>query len=277
MNNVKIGAFIAQLRKSKNMTQRELAEKLNVTDKAVSKWERGISLPDITILPDLSEIFEITITELLNGEKEDKEDNSDNAEGTVLAAIRYADGEVKNKTNNIKIICAASVTLAFIIGIVVCSICDWAINNDFTWSLYPISSIVYTWFLVMPVTLWGKKGVIPSLAMVSIFTIPFLSILNRLIKICGLLMPIGIRVTIASIVFIWIICILFKIFKNKRYVAISLSLVFFIPLCFIINLIVRKYIGGKLIDSWDIITYSILTISAMIIYGINYFKLKDKV
>lgn len=97
MNNEKIGAFIAQLRKSQNLTQRELAEKLNVTDKAVSKWERGVSLPDITLLPDLSEMLCVTITELLNGEKEDKEDNSDNSKGTVLAAIQYADGEVRTK------------------------------------------------------------------------------------------------------------------------------------------------------------------------------------
>ena len=62
MNNEKIGAFIAQLRKSQNLTQRELAEKLNVTDKAVSKWERGVSLPDITLLPDLSEMLCVTIT-----------------------------------------------------------------------------------------------------------------------------------------------------------------------------------------------------------------------
>lgn len=276
MNNEKIGEFIAQLRKSQNLTQRELAEKLNVTDKAVSKWERGVSLPDITILPDLSEMLCVTITELLNGEKEDKEDNSDNSKGTVLAAIQYADGEVKNKTKNVKIICSVSITCVFIIGIMVCSICDWAINNSFTWSLFPISSIIYTWLLVMPVTLWGKKGIIASIAMISIFTVPFLSVLNRLIKISDLIMPIGFRVTLISVIYIWAVYILLYIFKNRKYIAVSLSVIFSIPLCLIINLIVRKYIGGKIIDQWDIMLYSILIISAIIIYGINYMKNKNQ-
>lgn len=206
MNNVKIGAFIAQLRKDKNMTQKDLAEKLNITDKAVSKWERGISLPDITILPELSGILEITVTELLNGEKENNEEDScsDSSDETVLAAIRYADGEVKKKTKDIKIICAVSITIAFIVGIISCSICDWAINNKFTWSLLPISSIVYAWFLVIPVTLMGKKGIIPSIAFLSVLTIPFLLVLHKLIKFNGfavndLMVPIGVKTSIVSI------------------------------------------------------------------------------
>ena len=55
MDNVKFGQFIAKLRKEKNMTQKELAEKLHLTDKAISKWERGLSFPDIATLKPLSE------------------------------------------------------------------------------------------------------------------------------------------------------------------------------------------------------------------------------
>lgn len=68
MDNEKFGRFIKNLRKQKNMTQKELAEKLNITDKAVSKWERGLSFPDITILNLISDIFGITVSELLNAE-----------------------------------------------------------------------------------------------------------------------------------------------------------------------------------------------------------------
>ena len=55
MDKEKIGLFIKALRKEKNQTQRELAEKIHVTDKAVSKWERGLSNPDVAILPDLAQ------------------------------------------------------------------------------------------------------------------------------------------------------------------------------------------------------------------------------
>ena len=68
MNLTKVGAFITSLRKSQGLTQKELAEKLNVTDSAVSKWERGSSLPDVTLMVPLCEMFGISITELMNGE-----------------------------------------------------------------------------------------------------------------------------------------------------------------------------------------------------------------
>ena len=67
MNQENIGKFIAELRKEKNMTQQELADKLMITDRAISHWENGRRLPDISLLKSLSEIFEVSITEILNG------------------------------------------------------------------------------------------------------------------------------------------------------------------------------------------------------------------
>lgn len=61
----KFGAFVAQLRKEKGLTQKELAEKVYVSDKAVSKWETGVSIPDVTVLIPLSEAFGVSVTELL--------------------------------------------------------------------------------------------------------------------------------------------------------------------------------------------------------------------
>lgn len=69
MDNIKIGQFIKTCRKEMQLTQEQLAEKLNVSKNAVSKWERGICLMDVSLLKPLSQIFGITVTELLNGEK----------------------------------------------------------------------------------------------------------------------------------------------------------------------------------------------------------------
>ena len=69
MNQENIGKFISNLRKEKNMTQQELADKLCVTDRAVSHWENGRRLPDISLLKILSEEFEVSITEILNGHR----------------------------------------------------------------------------------------------------------------------------------------------------------------------------------------------------------------
>lgn len=74
MDNKKIGRFIREIRKEKNMTQKDLAEKLYLTDKAISKWERGLSFPDITMLNTLSETLDVEVSEILNGERGKKEE-----------------------------------------------------------------------------------------------------------------------------------------------------------------------------------------------------------
>ena len=69
MNQEKIGKFIATLRKENNLTQKELAEKLGITDRAISHWENGRCLPDVSLFEDLSNILNITVNELISGER----------------------------------------------------------------------------------------------------------------------------------------------------------------------------------------------------------------
>ena len=83
----KVGAFIAQCRKEHNWTQKELGEKLGVTDKAVSKWENGRSFPDITLLESLCETFDITVSELLSGKKIESEDYKRETERLLIQCI----------------------------------------------------------------------------------------------------------------------------------------------------------------------------------------------
>ena len=75
MDYEKIGTFILNLRKEKNLTQSSLAEKLNISDRAISKWENGICLPDAGKMIELCEILDITLNDLFSGEKVDMKDN----------------------------------------------------------------------------------------------------------------------------------------------------------------------------------------------------------
>ena len=77
MDQIKIGKFITECRKKKNLTQAQLAEKLNITDRAISKWETGKTMPDSSIMLDLCDILEISVNELLCGEKIDVEQKSE--------------------------------------------------------------------------------------------------------------------------------------------------------------------------------------------------------
>ena len=93
MNQDKSGKFIAKLRKEKNMTQEQLAEKMGVSINAVSKWERGLSFPDVSLYKKLCKELGINIEELINGEK----DNSDKAkEKAIISTIKEKDKIKKN-------------------------------------------------------------------------------------------------------------------------------------------------------------------------------------
>lgn len=96
MDQVKIGRFIAECRKLKEMTQMQLAEKLGITDRAVSKWENGKSMPDAALMLELCDILSISVNELLSGEKIDMENNNQKNEQLLLDMAKEL--EKKNKT-----------------------------------------------------------------------------------------------------------------------------------------------------------------------------------
>ena len=113
MDQIKIGKFISEKRKEAKLTQSELAEKLNITDRAISKWENGKSMPDAGIIPELCKILNITITDLFNGEKVDMKDNK-KIEENILDAIKQKEISDK-KLLDLEILLGISVTTFFVI------------------------------------------------------------------------------------------------------------------------------------------------------------------
>ena len=116
MEKEKLGLFVSQLRKEQNMTQKDLAEKLGVTDKAVSKWERGLSFPDISLLEPLADTFEVSVMELLQGKRlPQKTAMSDEPANEVLDnLLRISDQEIRKKhviSKSIIILCCVSLML----------------------------------------------------------------------------------------------------------------------------------------------------------------------
>ena len=94
MNQEKIGKFIAQMRKEKNLTQEELGNKLGITKNAISKWERGLSLMDLALLKPLSEILEVSINEILQGEKIENNKYLDKYEDNIVKTINYSNQKI---------------------------------------------------------------------------------------------------------------------------------------------------------------------------------------
>ena len=90
MDQIKIGKFIAEERKAKNYTQRELADKLRISDKTISKWERGNGFPEVSLLLPLCNELEITVNELLSGERLQEMDYKKKAEENMVNLVREA-------------------------------------------------------------------------------------------------------------------------------------------------------------------------------------------
>lgn len=113
MNQIKIGRFIADCRKEKELTQIQLAERLGITDKAVSKWERGIAMPDSSIMLELCGILGISVNELLSGEKINMENGSQKNEQLLLELTKEL--KQKNKTiwSSMWVIMIVSMTALF--------------------------------------------------------------------------------------------------------------------------------------------------------------------
>ena len=92
MSNKNLGEMISSLRKEKGMTQSELAEKMNVTDKAVSKWERNLACPDVNSIPKLAEVLGITVEELLNAQTKKENNKIDEIVNIALIGVGLAMG-----------------------------------------------------------------------------------------------------------------------------------------------------------------------------------------
>ena len=143
MNQEKIGKFIAECRKKKKMTQQELADKLGITDKAISKWENGRCMPDISILEPLTEELGITINELIKGERIKKEKQEEQFNENIKMTLKEL--EISNKLiNNLY-------AIIFLISFILIYIVYWFLNkNPNINSMY----IVYYLMFGLPIMLF---------------------------------------------------------------------------------------------------------------------------
>jgi len=118
MNQTKTGQFICQLRKDKGMTQKELAEIVGVSDKAISKWETGKGMPDIALFDPLCEALGISVNELISGESISLEERSEKMEETIMELVKE---NQKNNSKWISIIIGIVLILLGIVALVICT------------------------------------------------------------------------------------------------------------------------------------------------------------
>jgi len=267
MNSGKMAEFIYLIRKTKNITQKQLAEKLGISDKAISKWERGLSLPDIRILSPLAKALGVSTAELLEGKKD--ENPAQKNEEIVKNTLDYADKVSNYKRRNFLWVFKLVVNITFFVAIVTCIIVDLAVSGRLSWSRYPISSIIYAWLIIRPLFNETYK-VFVMLLDLSIFTVPYLFVLEGIIGGVKFVLPLGMPIAISAIIYLWLVYILFCKTKIRPWYSASLTALLGVVLNFIIDIIVSSYLKIGLFNTWDILSYSVLFVLAAVFFWIGY-------
>lgn len=125
MKNENTGAFIKELRSEKGLTQKALAELLHITDTAVSKWERGLCAPDISMLEPLAKALDVTVIEIINGNRIIVSDCAEGIEVTTKSLIAYSKIELENKTRSFKKKYLFATAACVALGILICLFSFW--------------------------------------------------------------------------------------------------------------------------------------------------------
>lgn len=171
MDTKKIGAFIAMNRKKKGYTQEQLAEKLGVTNKTISRWENGHYMPDLSLLEPLSKELDITLNELLAGEEIVKEEAMEYSEQNLIQTIDYTDKKIKDEHKKISL---------FIIGLgIFTSLCAFTVfPSESSWgSIYSMIGLflfVVGIFRELKFTSLLKKGLVSTILFALLLGIFFI-------------------------------------------------------------------------------------------------------
>lgn len=226
-------------------------------------------MPDSSIMLELCEILGITVNELLSGEEINMESYEKKADENLIALKKK---DKNNMTKHVIISILFSATL--LIGIMVCLICDIAISGNLTWSLIPVSSIVFVfaWIISFPSIFGGKRGFTVSLISLSVFIVPYLFLLGGLLK-AKEVFSVGAVMAVVSIIFLWIIVAVFKCIERKL-AALGTTFLSAIPLMIIVNVILSKMIEEPVLDAWDVLSVFMLLILAFVSFICDYAKKK---
>ena len=146
MDSIKIGKFISEKRKAKNLTQLQLAERLYVTDRAVSKWECGRSLPDSSIMLELCEVLGISVNELLAGEELKMETYNKQAEENLIQMIKEKE-ESDKRLLNLEIVLGITGTL-FLLVMMFTGILGYQYLGLPVWAMLLMMSVGFVVFMV---------------------------------------------------------------------------------------------------------------------------------
>ncbi len=247
MENEKIGPFIRQLRKDRHMTQKELAGLLNVTDKAVSKWELGASLPDVALLLPLAEALGVSVTELLGGMQtpeappQEQQVPSRDMAGDILS---YTQKTASQRRERLRLWLFAGVSGTFLVAAAVCWICDTALNGALSWSLIVDISLLLAWMVLLPLLTARRRALALALGVLSAAILPYLYLLGRLLGEPRVF-RFGLAIVPAAALYLWAAWAVWRRLRSRRLSAAGTVLLLTAALSLFVNAVTGALTGGR--------------------------------
>ena len=273
-----MGNFILEMRKARGLTQKELAKALGVTDKAVSKWERGASCPDISLLLPLAGLLDVSAEELLNGRRACDVPEESPAAQPLLAKSRSRTFwflEDSPESHQMKLGLFLGVSALFLLSLMTCLICDYFSSQSFTWSLPVLASLVLAWTLLLPFLAAWKRPLLKALSLLSVFLIPYLALLSLLLK-APLLLRLGFYIAVISLAGLWCIYGAFSRYYGRKYRAFGMFFLIAAFLSFVISLTVTHFTGENK-NGQSLVLKIILSLAlSALCFLLDYYKIQAR-
>lgn len=271
MNEPSMASLIQQLRREKGLTQKELAQRLNVTDKAVSKWERGLSSPDISLLIPLSELLGISTTELLQGRRLDPPPQPE-TEAMVADALRYSHAHLLGRLGQLRSKALLLVSAAALLAAAVCLICDLCLTGTLTWSGVVLLSLAFGWVVLAPLLQAGGHRLRWALGLASLGILPYLGGLGVLLG-QPLLMRLGWAEAVLAVAGLWAAYGLCRKLRRRKWRAGGAVLVLVAALVLPMNHIALAYFPANQASAPSDLGNTLLTLLlALACFGIDHWR-----
>ena len=255
MEENRIGPFIRDRRLQLEMTQQQLADKLGVTDKAVSKWERSVSYPDITILRELSDALEVSVTELLAGERDEAPPLSPEVEDAVVDTVAYME-TARRKNERWRWWTFVVLTICCLTGALVCFI-FYCITRRL-WTMNALRSIAFGWAVCYPL-LRTERPVRNALIIASVGVYPF-------IRTLGAHRGWHLGIVVVSVVYAWLVYLIWLKYPDKAK-ALAQVMVLGLLLNFSVNLMVNSALEKVILVVAFTLGLDVLCVGAVWILG----------
>ena len=232
-----LGERIQQLRKNRGLSQEQLADSLNVSRQAISKWETDQSSPEIDNILALSRVFSVTTDELL-GNNLNNDSLTSAAESVPIKKEPFDIGSIVKRFLTVldRKVIILFFTLLCIVAVCTCLIVNYAIDQRISWAVYPIVSVPVGWLLFIP--LIHRKYTL-AVCILTLISIPFLYLLDKASGTSDWFCGLGFPLAIMGIVTIWLIYLLYRFLKISQWYKAAIT----VFISGIANVITDYYVG----------------------------------